>query len=212
MWKSCTMDTASTYSCNVSAGRWCCGYWLDYNSPYASVAPGSKQSCVTVGDAATTALNMTLLKKTIIKGKVQDNLGQPKKWVWVTATSCDDKVATSNQMYYGGGGGSSNAEGDYSLIVGAADGGTEYCLHAEASWNDRFKEGLTLPPPVKITCKAGETCTADTLVFRQMNGEFKIQVKVSSTAGSADSAKGAFVSGYSGKCDAAEAEADGKVR
>ncbi len=239
LWRSCRTD-GSEYSCGVSAGEWCCGYWLDWGSEYASVSPGSRSYCTEVASGGQVTQDFTLLKTATISVTVKDNEGNPLRWAWVevNARSASEVEGDSEEEWehmYWGNGCMSDSDGKATCTVGASckGQGTTYYLTARRPWSELSNDNLTLPAEVAVTVKCGETATAEDLIFRRLDGTLDITAVASSEASGAgalalgmslkpvinsdvsletDICSGAFISCFSESGGYAEATTDGDCR
>lgn len=174
-YRNCTSNTGA-YECKVSAGRWCLGYWVDYNSGYVSTSPGSATSCVTVAANATTTNNITLLKTGAILVKVLNPVGTPIEHVWVEAkaTSVADYGDTS-EHYFQGQDCDTGSDGTCTIHVGATSSGTTYYVNAYTPWGIVRDNGWTQPSEEPVTVAQGGSAEL-TLSFGKPDGQVRIKL------------------------------------
>lgn len=181
LWRSC-QATSSSYTCDVSAGRWCRGYWLDWNSGYASQSGAT--NCVDVTAGANISSDLTFLRTAYINVTVKNNAGEALRWVWVEASPNSAAVHGANaetRMYWNNGC-STNAEGICTITIGAPSNGMTYYINAYRPWSEMNNENLTLPQEVSVVAVAGETVDASQLTFRVLDGELAITATVADEA------------------------------
>lgn len=196
LWRTCSV-TSTGYSCAVSAGRWCLGYWLDWLSDYASMSAGSSSSCIDVVAGTSNTIDLTFLKVGLINVTVKDNAGNPVKWAWVTADpyKATDEGGDDTKRIYESNGCSTNVDGTCTIRIGASETGTLYYLTAHRPWNEMNDSGLTLPEELEVSVVAGETTTADPLIFREMDGELAVTTTVASSAAGSSSVNALALNG-----------------
>lgn len=213
LWRSCT-SSSSSFTCNVSAGRWCLGYWVDWNSPYTSTSPAASASCLTIPAGGNVSHNLLLLRTGTIRVKVLGKDNSPKKWVRVNAspTSASQQGADESTRHYWNNGCFTDDTGECEIRLGAASGGTTYYLNAYRPWGEMKSENITLPEEVSVVTLPGDTVIAPTLVFRELDGELSVTVTLSdeadTNASSSDVVSSAFVSCFSELAGYAEATTD----
>lgn len=154
-YRSCT-TTSTEFSCKVSSGDWCIGYWVDYNSGYVSTSPGTASTCHTITAGQSVAKNLTLLKTGEILVTVLNPVAAPQQSVWVEAkaTSVGDYGKTDNYYYYGQGC-MTNSEGKCTIAVGAAAAGTTYYVNAYTPYGIIKENNWTQPDEQKVTVTQG---------------------------------------------------------
>ena len=182
LWRSATVDSGYEYEIEVSAGRWCIGYWLDSSSGYASVSPGSGTNCVDVASGETKNFDIPLLKTARIQVHVQDSNGNPMKWAWVRAgpySAGDQGGDIMKRCWDYGNGCSTDSEGNCTITVGSTTEGITYFVNASRPWSEMLNENLTLPEETSVLVKSGETAAAPDLVFRTTDGELQITLSSS---------------------------------
>ncbi|MBI4126025.1 MAG: carboxypeptidase regulatory-like domain-containing protein [Deltaproteobacteria bacterium] len=189
IWRQCEAS-ASSYTCRLSAGRWCFGYWHS-GSGYASLSPGSSSSCLDITAGGTQASDLTFLRTASINVTVQDNQGSAVRWVWIEASafSAADRTSDADRRRYDSNGCSTNNDGQCTITVGAATAGTTYYLKAYRPWSEMNEQNLTLPEEISVSVTPGGSVDAATLLFRRFDGELAISV-VSAEAASLNISKG----------------------
>jgi protocatechuate 3,4-dioxygenase beta subunit len=189
LWRYCGA-TRSGYSCSVSAGKWCLSYWLDWDSSFASLPPGSSSACVNVRSGGSATQDLVFLKTGYVDVTVKDNGGNPMAWAWVDFdTQPADEHGTDDEGMFWGNGCSTDSEGRCTAIVGASDEGTTYYIRAYRPWGEMGDEDLTLPEEVSVVALPGATVAAPELVFRVLDGEIAITL----TASDADTGTEAMI-------------------
>lgn len=183
-YRSCTASSGS-YTCNVSAGDWCLGYWVDYNSGYVSQSPGTATSCYTVASKDALTKNLTLLKTGSIVVTVKNPVGtlQDNVWVEAKATSVEDYGDTSDNIYYGQGC-VTNSEGTCTIHVGASADGTTYYLNAYTPYDILKENNWTQPSEQAVTVAEGGSAAVE-LSFGEPDGTVVIALEEGTAAISA---------------------------
>lgn len=175
VYRSCDVSSGS-FTCNVSAGTWCLGYWVDYSSGYVSMSPGSSTQCHAVASGESLSKNLTLLKTGSIIVTVKDPAGSPSAntWVEATATSVADYGSKRDNYYYGQGC-STNSSGTCTIRVGASDEGVTYYVNAHTPYGILKDNNWTQPDEQSIAITAGGSGEV-VLSFGQPDGQIKITI------------------------------------
>lgn len=189
-YRSCT-SSSDGFTCSVSAGSWCLGYWVDASSGYASSSAGSSTSCVTMTSGGAETKNITLLKTGTINVTVNDSAGNPKQNVWVEATPYSNEHQGENEyeMMYHGNGCNTMPDGTCSINVGAASTGTTYYLNAYIPYYLRSTDNLLTPQETSVLLTSGGTESA-VLSFEKPDGTVQVQVAEGSASASISLGKG----------------------
>lgn len=176
-YRSC-QTSSSGYSCQVSSGRWCLGYWIDSASGYASASPGSATSCISMSSGGSESRDLTLLKTGTIAVTLlnADGSARANSWVEATPYSNQDRGGNSYQYMYMSSGCMTDNSGACTITVGAASGsGTVYYVNAYIPYYLKSSENITNPDEVSVTVIAGESVSA-TLTFKEPDGTSVITV------------------------------------
>lgn len=190
LWRSATASRTS-YEVGVSRGRWCVGYWLDWNSGYASLAPGSSTSCLDVVAASTNDLDLVFLEVANLKVCAKDQNGEALRWAWCEASpySATD-VASEDRRRYWNNGCSTGSDCDCEIKVG---GGIDYYVNCYRPWSEMSDDSLTLPEEVQCTAVAGQTTECPESTFRRTDGQMNITIVAAEEATTSINSKGAKV-------------------
>lgn len=174
-YRSCSTNQG-TYTCDVSAGNWCLGYWVDYNSGYVSLSPGSSSQCYEVKSKDALKKNITLLKTGKILVTVKNPVGgiQANTWVEATASSVASYGTNKDNYYYGQGCVTGN-DGTCTISVGASDSGTTYYVNAHTPYNIIKDNNWTQPDEQSVTLAAGGSAEV-ILSFGEPDGEITINL------------------------------------
>ncbi len=180
-YRSCDIAKGS-FTCNVSAGTWCLGYWVDYNSGYVSVSPGASTQCYAVASGESLSKNLTLLKTGSIIVTVKDPAGSPASNVWVeaTATSAANYGSKKDNYFYGQGC-STNSNGTCTINVGAANEGTTYYVNAHMPYGILKEKTWTQPDEQSVTIAAGGSGEV-ILSFGKPDGQIQITIAQASAS------------------------------
>ncbi len=172
------------YSCNVSAGTWCLGYWVDPSSGYASSSPGSSSQCVTIADSESSSQDLTLLRTGTINVTAQNPDGTGRENVWVNAApySATEYGSNDYQHLYMENGCITGGDGTCSIPVGASTEGVIYYLNAYIPNELKESESLMNPPEVSVTVTEGASVDAAPMVFLEPDGSATLQLTFTDSA------------------------------
>ncbi|MBI2340427.1 MAG: hypothetical protein HYU99_08710, partial [Deltaproteobacteria bacterium] len=176
--------TSSGYSCDLSAGSWKLGHWINPESGYAS---GVGSSSLVVSDSGGLSEDLTLLRVGSIDVTVTNTDGSPRGDVFVQANpySGSEEGGFSGYFYspdacYTG------SDGICTIKVGAAPVGTTYYLTAHIPFSMQTEENIFNPEEVAVTVTEGGT-TAAALSFVEPDGSFDVVVTEGTPAPEAES-------------------------
>jgi hypothetical protein len=191
-YRSCTTSSDS-YTCAVSSGRWCLGYWIDPSSGFASSSAGASTNCIDITSGSSTTRNLTLLRTGSISVSVLGADGNAKQNVWVEAApySNADRGANDYQYMYMSSGCMTDSSGTCTINVGASSAGVVYYLNAYIPYYMKSSENLLNPQEVSVTVTAGATVTASALTFEKPDGTSVITVTQAAAATSLSFGKSA---------------------
>jgi len=175
--RPCT--TSSTrFTCKVSEGRWCLGYWIDPASDYASSSAGTSTSCEDISSGETVTKNLSLLRSGTILIHVtnSDETDRENAWVEATPFSNRDRGANASQRMYSSNSCMTGSDGTCEINVGAARTGARYYVNVYIPYYMRSEQNLLMPEEVVVEVLPGGEVQADTLSFQSPDGSSLITV------------------------------------
>ncbi|MDO8462409.1 MAG: hypothetical protein Q7S98_06100, partial [Deltaproteobacteria bacterium] len=195
LWRTATVnDKGDGYCLKVSRGTWTIGFWVDWNSTYASMPPGMSSHKIEVPSASKVTQDLTFLKTGYIQVKVTDPDGNPVKWAWVVAGphSAADIGSTDTQRYYYSNGCSTDSTGECKITVPASckEEGTKLYVNVYKPFYELNNDGWTNPEEETVTVTCTKTATAPTLAFVELDGEMEVTASTASDSVSSLSAFG----------------------
>lgn len=168
-WRNATLDTsAGTYTMKVSAGKWRLGWWVDYNSGYASGNGEDVEIDAKAGETKTYDLTLRKANATI-SGTAKKADGTAMQWAWITADTRDPNEKTKASDKYYTNGASAGTDGKFSIKLPA---GTYWV--GGSMW---VGSGYINPKRQKLTVEKDGTATVD-LVFREADASIDGTVKL----------------------------------
>lgn len=162
--------SADGFSCQVSAGEWCVGHWVDPTTGYASTADGFASGCISMESGESETQDIILYKTGSIVVTAIDHLGEPKPNVFIEATPYSNSDNGESDSEFMPNGCQTDSEGACTIDVAATADGVVYYLNAYVPYYLRSSENIMLPLEISVTVIEDEETVAETLVFREPDG------------------------------------------
>lgn len=181
-YRNCTTTTTG-YSCDLSAGTWSFGYWIDAGSGFASAPAGTTSTDVVVTSAGGVSQDLTLLRTGYIDVIVLDHdQVTPRNNVWVEATPYSISEGENDYQYrYCSAGCSTDENGSCRISVGADSVGVTYYVNVYMPYTMKAEESVSNPKEQEISVTIGQASSV-TLNYVEPDQTILISVVEGSSA------------------------------
>lgn len=172
VYRGCEISTTS-YTCTLSAGKWCLGQWMNSKSGYA--VPRGENNCKELSSGQTATQDITLYPTAVLEVIALDPSGSPLANVWVEAKKNSSASYGDADSSDRGEGCVTDSSGTCTIQVGTGSSKTAYYLHAYLPHDILEENGWGLPAEVSISVSAGSTTDVE-LSFTEPDSSIKVTV------------------------------------